>query len=136
MKIKAKDIAQLQATVKILLIASLLLFALSTVVMIGFIVFQNILIPSVIGYFPEPQFIFPFFDFFQHLFFFGLLIFFGYLLMQKSKEQNGSIAFELLALILVFVLTSLVSPLLSNWFTMLNSNNEVEYIIWYSGLSG
>lgn len=135
MKIEAKTISQLQTTVKILFIISLLLFALSTVVMIGFIVFQSLLVPTIIGNYHDPQFIFPYYDFIQQLFFFGVLFMFSFLLIQKSKEPNASIALELMALIVVLFLTSLVSPILSNWISMLNGNNGVDYAIWYSGLS-
>lgn len=135
MRIDEKAITQLRGAVKILLLISLLLFALSTAVMIGFIAFQRVLVPQIIGSFHDPQFIFPFFDFIQHLFFFCLLFMFTILVMQKSKEQNASIVLELLALFIVSVLTTLVSPILSNTMGALNTDQGVDYIVWYSGLS-
>lgn len=135
MRIEEKAILQLQGAVKILLLISLLLFALSTVVMTGFIVFQKLLVPLIIGSFHDPQFIFPFFDFFQHLFFFGILFMFTMLVLQKSKEQNASIALELLALIVVLFFTALVSPVVSNVMTQSFVDQGANYVMWYSGLS-
>jgi hypothetical protein len=135
MKIETKKYGQLLNTSRVLLIVSIILYSFTVLLFFFTIILQKSLVPFVIGYGINNQFIFPVVYVVRFVICFVVFLFFALMIINKKVKSNTSIVLEISALVSIILLNTVFNSVMNIFAIKSDPRGNLDYAVWNNGLT-